>query len=125
MRITFCMCFEVMSASFDCAGFPKKRNPSSLSRIGTCAFRNGTESTSLHKQRGSQSTHVNKPWKWYSTGPFICCAMDIKVLPLLMTKRVVWFKVLGGESALWYLRNEVPTWRPRPTLSFCAWLGLR
>jgi hypothetical protein len=25
MRITFCMCFEVMSASFDCAGFPKKK----------------------------------------------------------------------------------------------------
>jgi len=43
MRITFRMCFEVMSASFDCAGFPKKRNPSSLSQIGTCAFWNGTE----------------------------------------------------------------------------------
>lgn len=57
MRITFCMCFEVMSASFDCAGFPKKRNLPSLGRIGTCAFRNGTEradgNRALHKQRGS------------------------------------------------------------------------
>lgn len=43
MRITFCVCFEVMSASFDCAEFPKKRNISSLGRMGTCAFRNGTE----------------------------------------------------------------------------------
>lgn len=124
MHITFCMYFEVMRASCGCAGFPKKRIPSSLGRIGTCAFRNGIERVD-GKQRGSQSTHVKKPWKWYSTSPFICCAMDIKVLPLPMTKRVVQFKILGGESALWYLRSEVPTWRPHPTLSFCAWLGLR
>lgn len=31
--------------------------------------------------------------------------MDIKVLPLPMTKRVVQFKILGGEFALWYLRR--------------------
>ena len=44
MHITFCMYFEVMRAICGCAGFPKKRIPSSLGRIGTCAFRNGIES---------------------------------------------------------------------------------
>jgi hypothetical protein len=128
MRITSCMCFEVMSTSFDCAGFPKKGIHHHLAEwvpvLSGMEQRERMGST-LCTSRGGHSQHVNKPWKWYSTSPFICCAMDIKVLPLFMTKRVVRFKVLGGESALWYLRSEVPTWRPRPTLSFCAWLGLR
>lgn len=97
MRITFCMCFEVMSASFDFAGFPKKGNTSSLSRIPVLSGMAQRErmGTTLCTSRGGHSQHVDKPWKWYSTSPFICCTMDIKVLPLLMTKRVVRFKVLG------------------------------
>jgi len=124
MRITFRMCFEIMRASFGCAGFPKKRNPSSLGRIGTCAFWNGTErADGNHVFAQAEGVIVNT--REQAVEVVLCCAMDIKVLTLPMTKRVVRFKVLGGESALWYLRSEVPTWRPRPTLSFCAWLGLR